>query len=123
MHQSAAALPHYSAGIAHKNERANARLARREHPDSPVFDASTCAALEDLISKRVAAALSGQQQGENRQSGKDGAGSGPDPVTEPSVEVAAEATNTSQVTDTPAAAPNKGTQDAAARTNGNGERD
>ena len=92
-------------------------------PKAPVFDASTRSALQELISESLAAALSAQQQGEHRHSGEDIVGPEPDPATEPRLEGAAEAANTAQVTDTPAAAPNEGTQDAAAWSKGDGEGD
>ena len=92
-------------------------------PIAPVFYASTRAALQEIISQSVAAALPVQQQGEHRQSGEDRGGSGPDPPTEPRVEDAAEAAKTSEVTDTPAAAPNERTQDAGAGSKADGEGD
>ena len=92
-------------------------------PTAPVFEASPRAALQELISQSVAAALSAQQQGEHRQSGEDRCRSGPDPAAELGVKGAEESANTAQVTDTPATAPNEGTQDAAAGNKGDGESD
>ena len=93
-------------------------------PPAFAFDASTRAALQDLIGQSVASALTAQQEAAAQGSAGAGGGPGPNPATGQAAEGAAESGGADTVPNPPQEAAAEGNQDpAAADKDGQGSRE